>query len=110
VKWLAYKDSLYNIKKYSKIEFSYDFLIPTKKFTPIITFSIREFRETVRGDSFGIAYKNEKEAEEANKNAKLEFYLWIQALDEWFITFEELYGVPPKKRVYKKSMEMRVLP
>lgn len=85
-------------------------LMPSKKFTPIVSLAIGEYIETLRGDSLGITYQSQKEAEEADKNAKLEFYLWIQALDEWFITFEELYEVPPKKRLYKKSMEMPVLP
>lgn len=105
MKWLAYKDALYNIEKYSKIEFYCD-----DKYSPNIALWIGDILETLRGSHTGIIYKDEKEAEEADKNAKLEFYLWLQALDEWFITFEELYEVPSKKRVYKKSLEMPVLP
>lgn len=105
MKWLAYKDALYNIERFTKIEFYYD-----DKFSPHIALWIGDILETLRGAHIGITYQSEEEAEKADKNAKLEFYLWIQALDEWFITFEELYEVPPKKRLYKKSMEMPVLP
>lgn len=96
---------MYNIDQCTKIEFYYD-----DNHSPYIAIWMKDWHEILRGSDIGITYKDEKEAEEADKNAKLEFYLWIQALDEWFITFEELYQVPSKKRLYKKSMEMRVLP